>query len=874
MRQYKEVKQRYSDYILFFRVGDFYEMFYEDAVTASKILEITLTSRDKQKEDRIPLCGIPYHASSSYIAKLIKVGKKVAICEQVEDPKSAKGIVRREVVRVVTPGTVVDSELLDARSNNYMAAVFIFPDKGAGLSFIDISTGEFRTMEILSDNFNDILLNELSRIEPKEIIFPQEDCQNNKDIIIRDMKDVKPIINHVSDESFSFDTAYNSLIEHFGVISLDGFGCQDKQLAVSAAGALLQYIKETQLNSLSNINSLKLHSFEKYMVIDSITQKNLELVRRVGDSKEEGTLFNILDRTITSMGSRMLKDWILRPLLDVKEIRQRQETIALFFEDISLRYRLRSSIKGVYDMERLIGRIGLGAASPRDIAALKKSLSALPGIRKEINSCSSEIIDGIKKRWDMLKDISELIDISIKDDPAPTLKDGGIIKDGYDDALDEVRSISRDGKGWMTRIEAKEKERTKIDSLKIKYNQVFGYYIEVTKANLSLVPDDYIRKQTLVNAERFITPELKEVELQVLTAEERIKRLECQLFEEIREKIANESKRIQSMAQMISLLDVLSTLAETAGKYDYTKPEIKEEPVIDIVDGRHPVLEQIILSDRFIPNDTFLNDEDDRLLIITGPNMAGKSTYMRQAALITLMSQMGSFVPAKDARIGIVDRIFTRVGAQDNLVSGQSTFMVEMNETANILNNSTKRSLILLDEIGRGTSTFDGVSIAWAVAEYIHNKQKIGARTLFATHYHELTEMVLTCEGVKNYNISVKEWSDRIIFLRKIVKGGTDRSYGIQVAKLAGLPDEVIERAKEILTNLESGELDTIGEPKLAHSDKQNGRKEIQYNLFSSHSNIIEEIEKDILSCDIVNMTPMEALNKLHELRNRIENRR
>jgi DNA mismatch repair protein MutS len=818
MQQYRQIKHRYPDAFLFFRVGDFYEMFYDDAKTASKLLQITLTSRDKNQAEQVPLCGVPYHAASSYIAKLIRSGHKVAICEQVEDPKLAKTLVRREVIRVITPGTLLETELLDVKESNYLAA--LYPSSGgAGLAYLDLSTADFRLAEWSGPEAVKSAGHELATLHPSEVIMPESAPPLD---LFPESKAV--CINRLPDDSFSHSFAYQTLTKQFRVESLNGFGCEGMRLAVSAAGALFNYVRTTQLAAPGNILSLKIHRTENHLMLDAVTQRNLELTRRLADGQREGSLLSTLDKTLTPMGARLLKDWLLHPLLDIKTIRKRQDAVGVFHSDLPLRSRLRASLKGVSDIERLISRIGLNVASGRDMVALKQSLQTLPFLHAAIGGIETEMIADILKDWDDLGDIASRIDRAIRDDAPPTLKDGGFIKDGYDPQLDELRAASRNGKDWIAAMEAKERQRTGIGSLKVRYNQVFGYYIEITKTHLKSIPPDYVRKQTMVNAERFITPDLKEMEAKVLGAEEQIHQRELHLFEEVRLRISHDTGRVQKVAGLIAALDVLCSMAEAAVLYHYVRPEVNDGSVIRITDGRHPVLEQIgpglpapagAIDKRFIPNDTFLDDQDHRLLIITGPNMAGKSTYMRQSALIVLLAQTGCFVPAQEAVIGCVDRIFTRVGALDNIMAGQSTFMVEMTETATILHNATPRSLVLLDEIGRGTSTYDGLSIAWAVAEHL---ARIGSRTLFATHYHELTDLALVCAGVRNMKAVVREWNDEIIFLRKIVEGETDRSYGIQVARLAGLPPAVIRRAREVLTQLERWELNQAGRPRLAES--------------------------------------------------------
>jgi DNA mismatch repair protein MutS len=808
MKQYREIKRQHLDAILLFRMGDFYEMFDQDAVTASKVLEITLTARNKSKGIETPLCGFPYHAADGYIAKLIRRGFKVAVCEQVEDPKLAKGIVKREVIRVVTPGTVLDSNLLDAKDNNYLASLYPAKD-GYGLAFLDISTGDFFMAEIDGTGNLAELDTMLARFTPREIVLPKGYQPDTG--LSGLLRQYTQAINTYDDWTFDWQTANRKLIDHFKTTSLEGFGCGGMKIGISAAGAALSYIEETQKTGLANICRIKPFLSQAYMVLDASCQRNLELVRNIYDGSSKGTLLSVLDSTVTSMGGRKLREWLLNPLMDAAEIEHRLDAVAEFKNTHQLRSDLRTALGTIYDLERLISRVSLGAANARDLLALKQSFSALPQIRELLSKCNSRLIYDLTAGWDDLQDLLKLINDAIHDDPPYTLREGRLIKKGYNEVLDDLRSMSSEGKGWIAGIERRERERTGIGSLKVSYNKVFGYYIEVTKTNLQNIPPDYIRKQTLANAERFITPELKEYEDKVLGAEEKILDMEYRLFQQVRESVASSTVRIQDMARRLALFDCLVSLAETAAKNNYTRPVIIDGDTLRIIEGKHPIIEQLFTEERFIPNDTILDCEENQLVILTGPNMAGKSTYMRQVAVITIMAQMGCFVPAREAHIGLVDRIFTRVGASDFISRGQSTFMVEMNETANILNNATDRSLIILDEIGRGTSTFDGISIAWAVAEYIHTKLR--TRTLFATHYHELTELALTMDRVKNYTVAIKEWNDQIIFLRKVVAGGADKSYGIQVARLAGLPQAVIQRAKEVLANLEQAEFNELGEP-------------------------------------------------------------
>jgi DNA mismatch repair protein MutS len=882
MKQYREIKRQHLDAILLFRMGDFYEMFDQDAVTASKVLEITLTARNKSKGIETPLCGFPYHAAEGYIAKLIRRGFKVAVCEQVEDPKLAKGIVKREVIRVVTPGTVLDSNLLDAKDNNYLAS--LYPAKeGFGLSFLDISTGDFSIAEIHgADNFTE-LDTMLARFTPREIVTPKGyQLPEGLRTVLRQYTHA---INAYDDWTFDRQTALRTLLDHFKTTSLDGFGCNGMKTGISAAGAALRYIEETQKTALTNIRSIRPFVAQEHMILDASCQRNLELAKNIYDGSNRGTLLSVLDFTVTSMGGRKLREWLLNPLMDAGEIERRLDVVAEFKDSHQLRADLRTLLNAVYDLERLISRVSLGASNARDLIALKQSFVALPNIKALLARCSARLAYDLAEGWDDLKDVFQTIDRAIYDDPPYTLREGKLIKKGFNDELDDLRSISSEGKGWIAGIEQRERERTGIGSLKVSYNKVFGYYIEITNANLANVPQDFIRKQTLTNAERFITPELKEYEDKVLGAEEKILDMEYRLFQQVRETVAAQTVRIQDMARRLAILDCLISLSEAAAKNAYSRPTILDGDTLRIVDGRHPVIEQLAAEERFIPNDTILDCEENQLVIITGPNMAGKSTYMRQVAVISLMAQMGSFVPAREAQIGLVDRIFTRVGASDFITRGQSTFMVEMNETANILNNATDRSLIILDEIGRGTSTFDGISIAWAVAEYIH--AKLRARTLFATHYHELTELALTLDRVKNYTVAIREWNDQIIFLRKVIEGGADKSYGIQVARLAGLPQAVINRAKEVLANLEKAEFNELGEPVAApttgareggtgvqedrapHAGKSADAEAVepQLGLFASEAGLLF---KELQDMNLDTMTPIDAMNKLHEIKKKV----
>ena len=809
MQQYKGLKANHQDSILFFRVGDFYEMFYDDAVYASKILDIALTSRDKNKADQVPLCGIPCHAASSYIAKLLKGGHKVALCEQTEDAKLVKDKrpVRREVVRIYTLGTLVESELLATNENNYLAALAPARDR-VGLAYLDLSTGEFRATELIGQHLSHAIMDELTRIDPRELLLP--DGPSHPELRTLDLTRVQTV-SYLPNPKFDETQANTVLSEHLTAMPQHSINSNAHSVITSAAGALLGYVKELQpLHTLSHITELLITSPETTMVLDTATQQNLELIHSLNSRTSEGSLRRAIDRTLTPMGSRMLRSWMVRPLISVEAIRKRQDAVAEFHADLVLRTVVRDALESVYDLERVTGRISTGLSNARDLLMLSRSLSHLPTLGQHIAPCTAPLIQERAGAWDAMMDVYGWIEAAIQPEVPMTITEGGIIRDGYHQELDELRTISRDGKSWIAQMEATERANTNIDSLKIKYNHVFGYAIEVSRVNLAKVPDHFVRRQTLANAERFVTPELKELEGKILSADEKIRALEHTLFDEIRAKIEKEIPRIQAMAHTIALLDVLTALAHLAQERRYVRPDIADDMEIRIHDGRHPVIEQAIgpgtaHSDisGFIPNDVWLDNETQRMLIITGPNMAGKSTYLRQVAHIVILAQMGSSVPARSARMGIVDRIFTRIGASDNLTAGLSTFMVEMTETANILSHATPRSLILLDEVGRGTSTFDGLSIAWAVAEYIHTHRDLQARTLFATHYHELTELPNNRPGMRNYHVAVHEKGDTILFLRKIVEGKADRSYGIHVAQLAGLPIPVIVRAKEILAQLE-----------------------------------------------------------------------
>ncbi|MBI5453890.1 MAG: DNA mismatch repair protein MutS [Deltaproteobacteria bacterium] len=853
MRQYLDIKALHKDAILFFRMGDFYEMFFDDALLASRALGIALTSRDRER--KVPMCGVPYHSAASYIARLVKDGHKVAICEQTTDPEESKGIVERAVVKVITPGIALDEELLDPKANNFIASACL-NGKRAGFAYMDVSTGEFRATVLASLS---ALHDEIRRIRPLELLVEHGAgvAFESSDLPV---KKVTPLPAY----DFDYRPASDKLSARFGTKSLDGFGLSELVDGVRAAGALLAYASETQKGDLSHVTRCTPYYTEDYLVMDASTRRNLEITENLRTGGREGTLLELLDRTRTAMGGRRLRSWLVHPLKDIAPIRDRQEGVAELLDKREARAALKGSLSRLYDLERLSVRASLGAAGPRDLVALKDSLKVVPELVDTLSGFGSALLRDVSAALDAVPEASSLIERAIIDTPPVNTRDGGFIKAGYDATLDELRSIRSGGKDWIAALESSERARTGINSLKVGYNRVFGYYIEVTKANLSSVPADYIRKQTLVGAERFITPALKEWEDKILSAEEKSIALEARLFSAVLSETARYSERVRRTSEAVSMLDALISFAEAASDGGYTRPVVDDSDILEIEGGRHPVVERLS-KDGFVSNDLAL-DSATRVVILTGPNMAGKSTYLRQNALIILLAQIGSFVPALRARIGVVDRIFTRVGASDDLARGHSTFMVEMNETANILNNATPRSFIVLDEIGRGTSTFDGLSIAWAVVEYLHDRQDIAAKTLFATHYHELTDLSLTRERVKNYNMAVKEWNDKIIFLRKVVPGGASRSYGIQVARLAGLPGDVITRAKEILKNLESGELNSSGVPRISvETDRRDPR---QLSLLGGR----DEVRERLKELEIERMTPLDALLELKTLKDMLEN--
>ena len=874
MKQYMQTKEEYKDCILFYRLGDFYEMFFDDALTASKELEITLTGKNCGLEERAPMCGIPYHAVDSYLNRLVSKGYKVAICEQVEDPKTAKGIVKREVIRVVTPGTNLDTQGLDETKNNYIMCIVYMADR-YGLSVADVTTGEYLVTELDSQTK---LMDELYKFMPSEIV-----CNEAFYMSGLDLDDLKNRLHMAiySLEAWYFDDTLcrETLQEHFKVASLEGIGLSDYECGMIASGALLKYLEETQKNSLSHMSRLTRYATGNYMVLDSATRRNLELVETLREKQKRGSLLWVLDKTKTAMGARTLRKYVEQPLIDKKSIVKRLDAVAELKDNAICREEIREYLNPVYDLERLVGKITYQSANPRDLIAFQSSLSMLPSVKCILKDMESDLLKEIYEELDPLEELCDLVGRAIQEEPPLAMKEGGIIKDGYNEEVDRLRKAKSEGKNWLADLETKEREKTGIKNLRIRYNKVFGYYLEVTNSFKDLVPDYYTRKQTLANAERYIIPELKELEDTILGAEDKLCALEYELYCEVRNTIAAELTRIQRTAKAVAKLDVIASLALVAERNNYVRPKINEKGVIDIRDGRHPVVEKMIPNDMFIANDTYLDDKKQRISIITGPNMAGKSTYMRQAALIVLMAQLGSFVPASSANIGLVDRIFTRVGASDDLASGQSTFMVEMNEVANILRNATSKSLLILDEIGRGTSTFDGLSIAWAVVEYISNSKLLGAKTLFATHYHELTELEGKISNVNNYCIAVKEKGDDIVFLRKIVKGGADKSYGIQVAKLAGVPDPVINRAKEIVEELVTA--DITGKVKdiavQGSETKKKTQKKLdevdltQFSLFDTVKD--DDVLNELKELDISHMTPMDAMNKLYQLQNKLRNR-
>ncbi len=857
MRQYQQIKQNYKEAILFFRLGDFYEMFGEDAKKASPILGIALTSRQK-----VPMCGIPHHTVTNYVAKLLRASYSVAICEQMEEPELAKNIVKREVVRLITPGTILEENLLEAKNNNYLFALTV-ENKGSsyGIVFVDLSTGEFQGTEIKNDQTGQKLAIELARLMPREGLLPKSEEKNIR--LVNLLKNKNISINFYEEWKATAESGAEYLKEKLKIVSLKGLGIEEKKNFLGACAIVLNYLEETQKVLPQHLKPVNFYSSDEYLTLDETAIRNLELLESLATGSKRGSLLEVIDKTLTAMGGRLLRFWLTHPLKEIEPICKRQEIINFFVQENILREQLRNEIKKIADLERLVSRVSFNQNNARDLVALKNSLNLVPEIKRIIKDNDND--DFYRENTALsvlLKDLAELpetvslIEKAIVEEPPAELKEGGIIRKGYSPELDKIRETNRESKHWIAELGKKERERTGIGSLKVGYNTIFGYYLEVTKPNLSSVPTDYIRKQTLVNAERFITPELKEKEIFILSAEERINRLEYEIYQSVRSEVVKKVKEIQTIAKCLAELDVYLSLTQVAKENNYSQPEVNDSLVIEIKDGRHPVVEKTLSANRFVPNDTYLNSEENQILIITGPNMAGKSTYIRQVALLVILGQMGSFVPAKETKIGLVDRIFTRIGAAENLPAGESTFMVEMHETANILNNVTARSLLILDEIGRGTSTYDGISIAWAGVEFLSNRKERRARTLFATHYFELTELENLLSGVKNYNISVKEWGEEIIFLHKIVPGAADRSYGIQVAKLAGLPEKVILRAKEIMYNLEKEKISPTGE--------ETKIEQLDFLTPLSHP-LKEEIEK----IDPDKITPLEALLKIKEWKER-----
>ena len=858
MQQYLSIKERYPDVLLFYRMGDFYEMFFEDAQLASRVLEITLTSRNKNDDAPVPMCGVPYRAAQGYISRLIGKGYKVAICDQVEDPKTAQGLVKREVVRVVTPGMIVEDELLDGKRNNFILAVSRHQQM-IGLAGLDISTGSFRLTETRDSA---AIIDEMMRVTPREILLP-ESLKNDDTFTLFFKDDRDYAVTVMEDRAFEFAVSRKRLLEQFDTLSLEGFGCASMKAGVGAAGALIHYVSETQCQKIEHLDGVQTYFLGNFLVVDDQSCRNLELSGNIRTGSRRGTLLDILDQTITAMGGRLMAHWLRYPLLDSARIQSRFDAVTDAVEQMQTRRELREYLKPVRDLERLGSKISMGHANARDLTALKRSIQALSDIFSVLRRFTTPPYNDVRDTPTLDK-LAELIHRAIREDAPPVITDGGMIHIGYDDELDELIRISRDGKSWLAELEAKERDATGINSLKVRFNKVFGYFIEVPRSHSERVPDHYVRKQTLVNAERYITDDLKHFESRVLNAGDQRAKLELDLFVSIRGQVKTHHSDIRKIARFVARVDCLTTFAEVAQNNGYRRPEINTDGILNIRQGRHPMVEKLITGERFVPNSIVMDNQNNQVLIITGPNMAGKSTVLRQVALMTIMAQMGSFVPAESANIAVTDRIFTRVGALDNLSAGQSTFMVEMQETANIVNNATASSLVIMDEIGRGTSTYDGLSIAWAVAEYLHDLNGMGTRTLFATHYHELTDLENQLSRVKNYNIAVKEWNDEIIFLRKLAPGGTNRSYGIQVARLAGIPEPVIRRSKNILARIEAGIQPRAAEKKAAETGTDSRAGHVQLGLFSpAERKLVEALQM----LDVSRMTPIDALNTLNELK-------
>ena len=866
LKQFIAIKEQHPDKLLLFRMGDFYETFFEDAKTASKVLGITLTARNKKADDPIPLAGFPYHALDNYLDKLVKQGLKVVICEQIEDPKKATGLVKRGITDIITPGSIIDDKFIDSVDHNYLGAIYQEQKSNIiGFAIIDASTGDFLFTELEKEE----LKNELLRLKPAEIVV-QDD--NVAESLISFSIEYEPTITIFDSWYFDPEEAERALLSHFGTSSLEGFGAQNKLFATTAAGAALSYLKSLKNNDLKHIGNMRFYSIKNYMQVDEVSRRNLELIKSIRYNSSFGSLISIIDETETPMGARKLRDWLLNPLLDKEEIELRLNAVQELKDNFSLTTDIRELFKTIGDLSRILGKIGTKRVNPRDAIALKNYLKTASILSNMLDRFENEFLITLKKNITDYSNIIELINKTIMEEAPILITEGNIIKNDYNSDLDELREVSKNGKGWIARLEKEEKKKTGISSLKVNYNRVFGYYIEVTQRHKDQIPEHYIRKQTLVNSERYISPQLKEYEAKVLGAEERIKNLEYELFIDIREQLYIEIKRVQQYVDVVAVIDVLANLAQLAYKNNYAKPEFNDEGFIDIKQSRHPVIEKLLKGEEFIPNDIYMNNKDNQILLITGPNMAGKSTYLRQVGLLAIMAQMGSFIPVTSANMPIFDKVFTRVGASDNLAMGQSTFLVEMLEAANILNSATPDSLILLDEIGRGTSTFDGLSLAWSIVEYIHNNPKISAKTLFATHYHELTELENILPRVKNFNIIVKEWNDKIIFLRKIERGSADQSYGIQVARLAGVPEKVITRAKQILHNLEEHEISPQGLSSTAKKQLSNYHTN-QLDIFDAiveKSEEKNEILETIKNLDVNELTPIEAINKLSELKNKL----
>lgn len=874
MEQYRAIKKEHPGSILFFRMGDFYEMFEDDAIVAAKILNIALTSRDKKSDDPMPMCGIPYHALESYLGKMIKSGKSVAICEQIEDPRMVKGIVKRAVTRVITPGTLLDPELMEQNQSNYLCALAFSVDsteqmKNCGLAFLELSTSDFFVMEFSGKECADLAADEIVRLSPREILIPTHLTGYKGWLRLRD-KVPSFSENAMDDWIFTRDYAHGVLLDHFKTVTMEGFGLADCDHSLRAAGAVVHYLRETQKRPVTHITKIYHLDTSQYMILDRVCQRNLELVRRMMDDTSQGTLLALLDDTKTAMGARDLYRWILRPLIDKKAIDERLDAVEKARTTTVKRKDVRDLLAKMADIPRITSRVSLNIAHPKDLAALRQSLQLFPPLVKLLLAIDEGRMRKLRDKWDNIEEAFQLLHTALVDNPPQTVRDGGVIREGFNEQLDELRALKKNATSMIRDIEKREQQNSGIPKLKIKYNKVFGYFLEVSKAHIEKVPEHYMRKQTLVNSERYFTPELKEFEEKVMNAEEKILELENNLFDDLRNNIAQFDQRLLTMAGIIAEIDILLTFAEIASRLGYVRPQIAENKLLRIIRGRHPVMEVLGNHDRFVPNDTVMDGDGNKMIIITGPNMAGKSTYIRQVALLTIMAQIGSFLPVKEAQIGLVDRIFTRVGASDNLIEGKSTFMVEMVETAQILHNATPKSLVILDEIGRGTSTFDGLALAWSIAEFICRNEKVSSRTLFATHYHQLTELADILEGVSNFHVSVKEWNEEIIFLHRLVEGGSDKSYGIQVARLAGVPQEVISRAKEILTNLELTELMPARLPFGVWSGKKTDRKaqenSSQLDLFNDLLPTADPIRERLTALDINTMTPLQAFTILSEL--------